>query len=145
VSPHSPVLQKLYKDNILSELGTVVRLPTYQVELTKEQQEKIDVFLRTLQQNPYSPPGEVTVAPDLLNLLIGQEKVVRVADGVVFSKAAYDEMVRKIIAHAKEQGSITLAEVRDMFTTSRKYAKALLEYMDEKKLTKRVGDIRVVK
>jgi hypothetical protein len=32
-----------------------------------------------------------------------------------------------------------------MFETSRKYAKALLEYMDEKKLTKRVGDERVAR
>jgi selenocysteine-specific elongation factor len=145
LSPHSPVLQRLYKDNILCEQGTAVRLPSYQVELTKEQQEKVGTFIRSLQQNPYSPPGDITVDPDILNLLIGQQRVVRVADGIVFSKAAYDEMVDRIIARAREQGTISLAEVRDMFTTSRKYAKALLEYMDEKKLTKRVGDLRVVK
>jgi selenocysteine-specific elongation factor len=145
VPPHSPVMEKLYNDNILREVGTFVRLPSYQLRLTGEQQVKIDAFLRSLQQNPYSPPGDVTVDPDLLALLIEQQKVVRVADGVVFSKQAYDEMVVKIISHAKQQGSITLAEVRDLFSTSRKYAKALLEYMDEKKLTKRVGDIRVVK
>jgi selenocysteine-specific elongation factor len=41
-------------------------------------------------------------------------------------------------------GKITLAEVRDMFNTSRKYAQAVLEYMDEIKLTKRIGDDRVL-
>lgn len=145
LSPHSPVLQKLYKENVLYDTGTYVRLASYQIQLTKEQQGKIDIFMRSLQQNPYSPPGDITVDPDLLNLLIEQQRVVRVADGVVFSKEAYDEMVSKILSRAKEQGSITLAEVRDMFATSRKYAKPLLEYMDEKKLTRRIGDERVVR
>jgi selenocysteine-specific elongation factor len=101
--------------------------------------------LQSLRQNPYSPPGEIVLEPDLLNLLIEQQKVVKVGDGVVFSRVAYDEMVGKILNRARERGNITLAEVRDMFSTSRKYAKALLEYMDEKKLTRRVGDERVVR
>ena len=71
--------------------------------------------------------------------------MVKVSEGVVFSKVAYDEMVDKVIAYAREHGSVTLAEVRDMLGTSRKYAKALLESMDEEKLTRRVGDARVVR
>jgi len=70
--------------------------------------------------------------------------VVRVADGVVFSAAAYDEMVARVTGHIRAKGKITLAEVRDMFQTSRKYAQALLEYLDEKKVTRRVGDERVL-
>jgi len=40
---------------------------------------------------------------------------------------------------------VTIADVREMFGNSRKYITALLEYMDDKKLTRRVGDARVVK
>ena len=82
--------------------------------------------------------------PDLLNLLIDRGQVVKTATGIVFSAAAYDDMVSKILAHIKKNGKITLAEVRDMFQSSRKYVQALLEHMDEKKLTKRVGDDRVL-
>ena len=71
--------------------------------------------------------------------------MVRVSDGVVFDASAYDEMVSRITAHIKERGRVTLAEVRDMFDTSRKYAQALLEYLDEKKITRRVGDERVLR
>jgi len=78
-------------------------------------------------------------------LLIGQHKVVKVGDGVVFSSSAYSEMVDKVVACARTQGSVTLAQVRDMLGTSRKYAKALLEYMDEKKLTRRIGDKRILR
>ncbi|MCS7051587.1 MAG: SelB C-terminal domain-containing protein [Thermomicrobium sp.] len=41
------------------------------------------------------------------------------------------------------QGSITLAQVRDTLGTSRKYAQALLEYLDQRRITRRVGDARV--
>ena len=145
LAPHSAALGKLFNDGILGEEGVAVRLPSYQVRVTQDQQARIDAFLRALNENPYSPPGEVTLEPDLLSLLIEEGKVVKVADGVIFSASAYVEMVDKVIAHAKEQGRVTLAEVRDMLNTSRKYAKALLEYMDEKKLTRRVGDERVLR
>jgi selenocysteine-specific elongation factor len=145
LSANSEVLQKLFGDGVLVEKGGVVYLPDYQVKLTAEQQKATDGFLRVLKENPYSPPGEVTVEPDLLNLLVEQGKVVKVADGVVFSASAYQEMVEKVLAYAKSKGKVTLAEVRDMFDTSRKYAKALLEHMDEKKLTRRIGDERVAR
>ncbi len=70
--------------------------------------------------------------------------MVKVSESVVFSASAYDEMVERVLAHIKANGKITLAEVRDLFQTSRKYAQALIEYLDEKKITRRVGDERVV-
>jgi selenocysteine-specific elongation factor len=67
-----------------------------------------------------------------------------VSGDVVFAAAIYDEMVARVISRIKAQGQITLAEVRDMFQTSRKYAQALLEYLDGQKVTRRVGDARVL-
>jgi selenocysteine-specific elongation factor len=80
----------------------------------------------------------------LLNLLIEQRRVVKVSDDVVFAASAYDEMVEKVTSHLKAHGKVTLAQVRDLFHTSRKYAQALLEYLDGKKITRRVGDERVL-
>jgi selenocysteine-specific elongation factor len=143
--PHSPVLQRLFDEGFLIEEGVAVRLPSYRIELSQQQQAKIDVFLRALNKNPYSPPGDIKLEPELLNLLLEQQQVTKVSDGVVFSASAYNEMVAKVTTYAKEKGKVTLAEVRDMLGTSRKYAQALLEYMDEKKLTRRVGDERVLR
>jgi len=142
---NSPALRKLLDDGILVEVGAAVRLPSYRVQLSRQQQAKIDTFIYALNQNPYSPPGDVTLEADLLNLLIEQRQVVKVSEGVFFSASAYSEMVDKVIAYAKSKGKVTLAEVRDMLGTSRKYAQALLEYMDEKKLTRRVGDERILR
>ncbi|MBI2851328.1 MAG: selenocysteine-specific translation elongation factor [Chloroflexi bacterium] len=145
VGKYAPsVWQKLAGDGVLSEEGLAVRLASFRVQLSPAQQGKIDAFLKSLVQNPYAPPAEQIPEPDLLNLLIDQRKVVKVSDSVVFAAPAYQEMVEKIIAHLKAHGKVTLAEVRDMFQTSRRYAQALLEYLDEKKITRRVGDERVL-
>jgi len=49
------------------------------------------------------------------------------------------------VAHIKAHGSMTVAQVRDQFNTSRKYALALMERLDELKVTRRVGDERVLR
>ena len=138
-------LERLQEDGVLIEEGAAVRLPPHQINLAHDQQARIDAFLRSLAENPYMPPGELIVEPDLLNLLVEQRRVVKVSDGVVFAASAYDEMVRKVTDYIKEHGKVTLAEVRDLFGTSRKYAQALLEYLDEKKITRRTGDERVLR
>jgi len=142
---YSPaILQRLLDEGILIEEGLAVRLPTHRIQLTQAQQTKIDAFLDSVAQNPYVPPSDLVPEADLLNLLIEQHRVVKVSDNVVFSAATYNEMVERVIAHIKARGKVTLAEVRDMFKTSRKYALAFLEHLDEKKITHRIGDERVL-
>ncbi len=141
---HFPdALQKIFSQGVLAEEASLVRLPDFKILLTPAQQAKIDAYLRQLKQNPYSPAADIVLEPDLLNLLVDQGQLVRTTGGVVFLSEAYNEMVAGILEKIKQNGRITVAEVRDMFQSSRKYVLALLEYMDEKKLTKRVGDDRV--
>jgi selenocysteine-specific elongation factor len=138
------ILQKLFSSGKLIEENTLVRLPSYQIRLTSAQQSKIESFLHQLNQNPFTPAVEITLEPDLLNLLSEKGLIVRTSAGVVFSASAFSEMTDRVLARIKATGKITLAEARDMFQTSRKYAQALLEYMDEKRLTKRLADDRVL-
>jgi len=53
--------------------------------------------------------------------------------------------VKRVVEHIKSQGTLTVAEVRDLFQTSRKYAKALMEHLDGQRITRRVGDERVLR
>jgi selenocysteine-specific elongation factor len=140
----APTLHKLLDEGILVEEGAIVRLPSHQIQLSREQQTKVDAYLQSLARNPYAPPSDLIPEPDLLNLLIKRRRVVKVSDSVVFAASTYDEMVKKIVAHIKAKGKITLAETRDLFNTSRKYAQALLEHLDQEKVTRRVGDERVL-
>jgi selenocysteine-specific elongation factor len=54
-------------------------------------------------------------------------------------------MVNRIRAHLQAQGKITVAQVRDLFGTSRKYALGLMEHLDAQGITRRVGDERVLR
>ena len=137
------ILQKLIADGLVLEESALVRLPDFQIKISPAQQAQIEAYLRQLNFNPYSPVSDISLDPDLLNMLIYRGDVVKTASGTVFSAAAFNEMVMKISNHLEKNGKITVAEARDLLGSSRKYVLALLEQMDEMKLTKRVGDERV--
>ena len=141
---HPAILKRLLDDGTVIEDGGAIRLPTHRVQLTQVQQAQIDTFLKSLAESPYTPPSSLIPEADLLNLLVARHQVIKVSEEVVFSLQAYNEMVARITAHLKEAGGVTVAEVRDMFKTSRKYALALLEYLDGEKITRRLGDRRVL-
>ena len=123
----------------------MVRLPSHSVGLSPAQQTRVDAFLRMLAESPYCPPTDSPLEPELLNLLLEQKKVVKVDEGIIFTASAYEEMVKRVVEHMKSQGTLTVAEVRDLFQTSRKYAKALMEHLDGQRITRRVGDERVLR
>lgn len=133
----------------VTESESTVALASHQVRFSNDQQRQIDHLLKVFAQNPYSPPSfdecEAQVGPDVLAALVQQGTLVKVSDTVLFSSGIYQEMTRTVIDHLQDAGSITLAQVRDMFTTSRKYAQALLEHLDDKRVTRRVGDARVLR
>jgi selenocysteine-specific elongation factor len=140
----SMALDNFMKQGIIVLEGSHLRLPSHRVRLTPAQQVKVDAFLKSMAANPYAPPSDLIPEPDLLNMLVDQGHVVKVSDNVVFAATVYRDMVTKITTRIKENTRITLGEVRDMFGTSRKYAQALLEYLDREKVTRRVGDDRVL-
>jgi len=100
-----------------------------------------------MRASPFSPPDHSGEGLDeeLLAYLEAKGEIVRVAGGVAFVEEAYREMVERVSSHIRDNGSVTLAQVRDMFGTSRKYAQALLEHMDAERITRRVGDERVLR
>ncbi len=138
------IWSRLAAAGVIAEDGLTVRLPSRQAALSPAQKAQVDTFLRALDKEPYAPVVDVMPDAELLNFLVEQRRVVKVSDTVVFSTAAYNAMVEKLTAYLREKGKVTLAEVRDLFHTSRKYAQAFLEHLDEKKVTRRVGDERVL-
>ncbi len=139
------ILRELIEREVVVEEGTTVRLPSHNVRPSLEQQAKLDVFMEALTQNPYHPPTDLPLEPELFNVLLQEGKVVKVSEGVIFSCSAYEEMVRQIKEYISNHKKITVAEVRDLFQTNRRYAVALVEYLDEQKITRRVGDERVLR
>ena len=129
----------------LVEDGTHLRLPDHEVSMTPEMEQKVTAYIKALEDDPYSPPSDSPLDAELLGILADEGKVVRVNESVVFAASAYQEMTNRITEHLKANGSITVAEARTMFDTSRKYILPLLEYMDQQRVTRRVGDERVLR
>ena len=138
-------LARLVEEGSLFEEGQFLRLPDYQVSLTPELERQAADYLQSLEQTPYAPPTERHPDPELLGALIDQGKVVKVNESVVFAASAYRELTDKIVAHLEDKGSITVADARTMFDTSRKYILPLLEHLDQQRVTRRVGDERVLR
>ena len=78
-------------------------------------------------------------AEDVVLMMIDEGKVLRINEEMFTMKHLMDEAKEKIQNHLKEENLITIAQVRDMFSTSRKSAEPILEYMDSIKVTKKTG------
>lgn len=78
-------------------------------------------------------------ADDILNILLEEQKIVKVTEDM-YTLTEYMERAKELIQeHLKGEPVITIAQVRDMFDTSRKSAKPIIEYMDSIKVTKKTG------
>lgn len=76
---------------------------------------------------------------DILLLMTDSGEIIKVAEGMYTPGVYMAEAKEKIVEKLKADGKITIAEIRDMFSTSRKSAKPILEYMDSIKVTRKTG------
>ena len=139
------VLGLLNEAGVTVEDGSTVRLPDHSPSLGDAQQKSVAEYLRQLDSDPFSPATDIRLDPEVINLLHVEGQVVKVSESVVFSTPAYQEMVDRISAHLAENGEITVADVRDLLGTSRKFALALMDHLDHVRITRRVGDVRVLR
>jgi selenocysteine-specific elongation factor len=141
----SAALKRWLEAGKLTETAAGAGLPGHEVKLSAAQQASANDFLRDLDASPYAPKSDSRPDEELLAYLVERGRVIVLGDSVAFSDAAYREMVERTVAHLRQNGRVTLAEVRDMFATSRKYAQVLLEHLDAQKVTQRVGEERVLR
>ncbi|MBO9393674.1 selenocysteine-specific translation elongation factor [Caldilinea sp.] len=145
------VIDVLVQQGLLHADDTFVHLPDFTPTPTPAQQQCIERVLAAFSSAPYAPPNlqdtlqMLEENTELLDYLIEQGILVRLGGDVLLRVEDFSAMVQEITAHLRAQGTITLAEVRDRFQTSRKYAQAVLEEMDARRITRREGDVRVLR
>ena len=139
------ILARLVDEQLVDEDAAVVRTHGFQATMTPAQQRAADSYVKELNSNPFSPPTDTNVDPELLALLIDRGQVVKVDGSVVFSSDAYRQMVEAVTRHIEDNGGITVAEARTLLDSSRKYVLPLLEYLDQQRITRRTGDTRTLR
>lgn len=138
-------LQELISEGSLVEETLNIRLPGHQVRLSPEQKKVADSFLEHLTKTPFSSLDKQAPEPELINFLVRQKETIKIGYDIYLALPVYEKMVSMIKDRIQSQSKITLGETRDLFQTSRKYAQALLEYLDEHQITRRIGDERVLR
>src|SRR6266704_324941 len=131
--------------------GGFIRLPGFIPTFTAAKQQQVEQLLRQFREHPYTPPGrtesEAIVGAEALAALIEQGRLVKLgssSDAVLFLRESYEEAIAKLVAYLREHGKMTAAEARDVLATTRKYILPLLEHMDERRITRRIGDERIL-
>jgi selenocysteine-specific elongation factor len=142
------VLERLAAEEKLTVRGSNVALPRHEVRFSPEQQTAISALLKRFEANPFAPPSAKAcveaIGSDVFSALRELGQLVVVSEEVVFRRSDYDAMVGAVLAALSQNPEISLAEVRDLFGTSRKYAQAFLEHLDSIAVTRRNGDVRVL-
>ena len=87
-------------------------------------------------------PGQ---AAKRLGALVKAGLAVRVARNLHFDPVALETLTARIVAICERDGEATIAAVRDELDTTRRYAQALLEYLDTQRVTRRQGDAHVLR
>ena len=79
-----------------------------------------------------------------MRLLVKRGEAVELGGSLFAAHEAAESILERIKTICREEGEITLAELRDSLATSRKFAQAWLEYSDATGVTSRTGDVRVL-
>lgn len=148
------LLNHFEQNQKISGMGHSVAIFKYKPLLTKEVEQVIHKLENIYLTGKYQPPAwseataqtgikQPAVSQELLNYLLGQDKLVKIAEGIFFHRQVLNKAVSVIKEHFKQKEELSLGELRDLLQTSRKYALPLLEYTDQEKITRRVGDLRV--
>ncbi|MDY0087159.1 MAG: selenocysteine-specific translation elongation factor [Coriobacteriia bacterium] len=85
------------------------------------------------------------VARKVLSRMASDGDVVRIGSDLHFDAGAVADARGKLVTHLTEHENATAAQLRDVLGVSRKFAIPLLEYFDSAGLTKREGDVRVLR
>ena len=111
-------------------------------------QAAVDILSLQLARAPWNTPlvrdCKAALGDAVYEVLLRRRRLVQLNDDVVLLPATYDDAVVRVRAEIEKGGSITAAQVRDLFATTRKYALALLEHLDAAGMTKRAGDVRML-
>jgi selenocysteine-specific elongation factor len=143
------LINKLVGQGQLVDRSAFLAKSGHEIAFDSGQQVRIQKLERSFEQNPFNPPGikecQDGVGPEVMNALIEMGTFITVSIDIVFRKKDYDEAVERIRTLLLQNEKITLAEVRDLLGTSRKYAQALLEHLDATGVTLRDKDFRRLK
>jgi selenocysteine-specific elongation factor len=126
----------------------ILSAATHQPQPSKAQKQAIELLSSRFAAAPYTPPSvkESTdlVGAEVLEALVENGDLRQLNSDVLFTERVFTEMIAATREMLETDGKVNVRSLRDRFETSRKYALAVLEYLNSLGLTKRQGDDHVL-
>lgn len=140
------LLERWLAEGAVKENQGRLALPEHEVRFTPAQESQVQVLLRRFAQNPFAPPTTAeciqSVGEEIFQALLMRGDLIAVSSEIVFRRTDFEQMVEHLRRALCREGRLTIAQVRDLFQSSRKYILPFLEYLDAQGLTRRDGDFR---
>lgn len=146
------VLEEGAKRSLYVLDGSKVRL-TEKPELPESIRKKIACLSQKWQNASLTPPDleggalecgiNKNEVSEYVGFLVESGEWVLV-EGMYFSLSNLTKARNQLVEYLEKKGEVSVGDVRELWGTSRKYTVPLLEYFDQKKLTRRNGDKRVL-
>lgn len=144
---------ELIKRGVINAVGSTVALAGFEAQYSDAH-----AGMRKAMLQKYMDAGfEAPATDDILGLfkdkkqskqvlmdLVKEGCLVKLNPGAYLYKEHYDQVLELLRTHYASHETLSLAEFRDMLGTSRKYVLFILEHLDEKKITKLQGDVRIL-
>ena len=148
------IVQRMVGAGKLAVSGEVVHLPGRGVSLSAEEavsKHAIESAFATAQL--HAPALKEVLAglhidearaKKLVTLLLRDKVLVKVSDELVFHRTALESLRAVVAARKAQSPKMDVGAFKEMTGVSRKYAIPLLEYMDRERITRRVGNERII-
>jgi selenocysteine-specific elongation factor len=144
------VVQGLLEDGRVAERDGVLAAPAHRVAL-EESDGPAARIVELIGRQPFAPPSlpeameKSGAGPEVVRALAQRGDLVRVSDDIAFTRDAYANAIALVKEVIAASGSVTVAQLRDRMGASRRPVLALLEHLDAERVTRRVGDSRVLR
>jgi len=132
-----------------------VRLASHEVRLSPDQQRVLDRLEEDFLRADAAPPsaeealGRAGLGGDeeheLFQVLVQAGTLVRVKDSLYFHARALETIQTRVVALLQDRKEIGPGDIKDLLGISRKYAIPLLEFFDQRRVTTRVGERRILR
>jgi selenocysteine-specific elongation factor len=149
------LLSSLAAEGVVKTERDKVWLASHEVRLSPEQQRVMDTLEGEFSRAEAAPPspeealGRAGVRGDeeheLFQVLVQSGKLVRVKESLFFHAQALESIQAKLVALLRERKDIGPSDIKDLLGISRKYAIPLLEFFDQRRVTARVGERRILR
>lgn len=146
------VVSELLGSGSLVEVRGLLALAVHLPQVQEGDRRVREALLALLERRGISPPASEEIGrlgpPEALDrafqMLADEGLVVHVAPDLRVAACTVEQVRQAVVEMARQGIAVTVASLRDRLQTSRKYALALLEHMDSLRVTRRVGDQRVL-